>query len=80
MLISVSAVLSRQYEFPAIYVHTFCIMGGRPYLTCHTSLTHLAERTTLCISLVCGPRRQRQLCRQQLMLDAGGLWPECLDM
>ena len=38
------------------------------------------DRTTLCISLVCGPRRQRRLCRQQLTLDAGGLWPECLDM
>ena len=36
------------------------------------------DRTTLCISLICGPRRQ--LCRQQLTLDAGGLWPECLDM
>jgi len=31
----------------------------------------------VCISLVCGPRRQRRLCRQKLTLDAGGLWPEC---
>ena len=34
------------------------------------------DRTSLCILLICAPRRQRRLCRQQLMLDAGVLWPE----
>jgi len=43
--------------------------------------TKSTDRTTLCISLVCRPRRQRRLC-MAAMLDAGGLclWPECLDM